>query len=495
MITLIISISVLIAGYFIYGKFAERIIGVNPDSITPAVRINDGVDYAPLPVWKIFMIQFLNIAGLGPIFGAILGAIYGPMAYLWIVLGCIFMGASHDYFSGMLSLRNDGASLPELVGKYLGKEVKVFLRIFTLILLIFVGVAFVSGPAKLLSSLTNINLTFWLWIIFGYYFLATLFPVQKIIGKIYPIFGAILIIMALMIFFMMIFKQSAGEMHLIELSTSNFKDFYISNNSNLMYPIMFIVISCGAISGFHATQSPMMARCLTNEKQAKLAFYGAMIAEGIVAIIWATAAMNYFGNVDGLKGTLGAPNQDPAWIVNEICNTWFGKVGAIIAVLGVVFCPITTGDTAFRSARLTVADSLRISQKTIKNRLLVSIPMFIIGILLTFVLSNQFATVWKFVGISNQILSAITLWTISMYFAINKKHYWFMAVPAYFLTTVCFTYILIAPIKNGGLALPHNFSYVLGFSLSTVIAVLWYLFYRKQLKVRSLKPVYSKSLH
>ncbi len=480
MITLVISISILIVGYFVYGKFADRIMQVDGLAVTPAIAINDGVDYTPLPVWKIFMIQFLNIAGLGPIFGAILGAVYGPLAYLWIVLGCVFMGAAHDYFAGMLSLRNNGASLPELVGKYLGGGVKVFLRIFTLILLIFVGVAFVSGPAKLLTSITNINITVWLWIIFGYYFFATLFPVQKIIGKIYPIFGAILIIMALMILFMMFFKQSIGEIHLIELNVSHFKDFHVSNNKDLLYPIMFIVISCGAISGFHATQSPMMARCLINEKQARFAFYGAMIAEGIVAIIWATAAMNYFGNVDDLKATLAVPNQDPAWIVNEICNTWFGKVGAIIAILGVVFCPITTGDTAFRSARLTLADSLKIGQKSIKSRLLLSIPLFIIGILLTFVLSDQFATVWKFVGISNQVLSSITLWTIAMYFALNKKPHWFISIPAFILTAICFTYILVAPVKNGGIALPQNLSYILGLVLAMIISVVWYLYYKSK---------------
>ncbi len=479
MITLIITISILIIGYFLYGNFAERIMQVDNNNKTPAIVFNDGVDYSPLPVWKVFMIQFLNIAGLGPIFGAILGAVYGPLAYVWIVLGCVFMGAAHDYFAGMLSLRNNGASLPELVGKYLGNGVKIFLRFFTLILLVFVGVAFVSGPAKLLTGLTDIDLTFWLWIIFGYYFIATLFPVQKIIGKIYPVFGAVLIIMALMIMFMMIFKQLNGSIHMIELSIVDFKNFYVSKNSNLLYPMLFIVISCGAISGFHATQSPMMARCLKNEKHARFAFYGAMIAEGIVAIIWATAAMNYFGNVDGLKETLAVPNQDPAWIVNEICNTWFGKVGALIAVLGVVFCPITTGDTAFRSARLTLSDSLKLNQKTIKNRLIISIPLFLIGIILTFVLSDQFATVWKFVGISNQVLAAITLWTIAMYFALNGKKHWVMSIPAFILTTICFTYILIAPTKNGGLQIAGNYSYILGLLFAFIIAILWYLFFRK----------------
>ncbi|PLX06412.1 MAG: carbon starvation protein A [Marinilabiliales bacterium] len=480
MITLIISISVLVFGYILYGKFAERMMQVDSSATTPAIKINDGVDYTPLQVWKIFMIQFLNIAGLGPIFGAILGAAYGPMAYIWIVLGCIFMGSSHDYFAGMLSLRNNGASLPELVGKYLGNGTKVFLRFFTLILLIFVGVAFVSGPAKLLTALTSLNLNVWLILIFGYYFIATLFPVQKIIGKIYPIFGAVLIIMALMIFAMMIFKQASGAMVLHELSISDFKNFHSGADTNLLYPMMFIVISCGAISGFHATQSPMMARCLTNEKQGKFAFYGAMIAEGIVAIIWATAAMNYFGDVHGLNYTMGAGAHDPAWIVNEICNTWFGQVGAIIAILGVVFCPITTGDTAFRSARLTIADAFKIDQKKLTNRLAVSAPIFAIGIVLTFILSSQFATIWKFVGISNQILAAITLWTIAMYFALNKKPHWIMSIPAFLLTTICFTYLFIAPIKNGVMSLSHNLSYVLGILLSMIVSIIWFSYYRKK---------------
>ncbi len=480
MITFLVSIAILVAGYFIYGKFAASYFGADSSRTTPAVAINDGVDFTPMPVWKVFIIQFLNIAGLGPIFGAILGAAYGPMAYVWIVFGCIFMGATHDYFSGMLSLRNKGASLPELVGKYLGKGTRNFLRVFTLILLIFVGVAFVSGPAKLLTALTHGGLNVWLYVIFGYYFLATLFPINKIIGKIYPFFGAVLIIMALLIGGVMIFKDFGGSLNLHELSIGDFKNFHSNPNVNYLYPMMFILISCGAISGFHATQSPMMARCLTNEKQARFAFFGAMIAEGIVAIIWATAAMNYFGDVHGLNYTLSNPAQDPAWIVNEICNTWLGKAGAVIAIIGVVACPITTGDTAFRSARLTIADSFNIDQKNLRKRLYVAIPLFAVGFILTFLLSEQFGTVWKFVGISNQILAAITLWTIAMYFALNKKRHLLMSVPAFILTAICFTYIMIAPHKTGGLGLPANISYSLGLLFAIIIAVLWYFWLRKR---------------
>ncbi|HNQ68433.1 MAG TPA: carbon starvation CstA family protein [Bacteroidales bacterium] len=479
MITFTVSIIILVAGYFLYGKFAASYFGADSTRITPAVAVNDGVDYTPMPLWKIFIIQFLNIAGLGPIFGAILGAAYGPMAYIWIVLGCIFMGAGHDYFSGMLSIRNNGASLPELVGKYLGNGTRNFLRFFTLILLIFVGVAFVSGPAKLLSVLTGGGLQIWLYIIFGYYFIATLFPINKIIGKVYPFFGAVLLLMAIMVAIVMIFKYSNGSINIHELNIHDFKNFHRNPQSNLLYPMMFIVISCGAISGFHATQSPLMARCLKNEKHARPAFYGAMVAEGIVTIIWATAAMNYFGDVHGLNYTLNTPTQDPAWIVNEICNSWLGKVGAAIAIIGVVVCPVTTGDTAFRSARLTIADSIKYNQKSIKSRLIIAVPIFIVGFLLTFLLNEQFGTVWKFVGISNQILAAITLWTIAMYFALNKKNHLIMSIPAFILTVICFTYLIIAPVKTGGLGISGNIAYWLGIILAVVIAVVWYLYYRK----------------
>jgi carbon starvation protein CstA len=480
MITLFVSISILVAGYFIYGRITERHFGINSNAVTPAIAINDGVDFMPMPVWKIFIIQFLNIAGLGPIFGAILGAAFGPMAYVWIVIGCVFMGATHDYYSGMLSLRNKGASLPELVGKYLGKPMKFFLRFFTLILLILVGVAFVSGPAKLLAGITNGGFSIWLYVIFAYYIVATLFPIDKIIGRIYPFFGAVLLIMAVMIFSVMVFKDFNGSMNMHELGFSDFKNFHRNPEVNYLYPMMFILVSCGAISGFHSTQSPMMARCLKNEKHARFAFYGAMIAEGIVTMIWATAAMNYFGDIDGLNYTLTNPTHDPAWIVNEICNTWLGKTGAIIAIIGVVACPITTGDTAYRSARLTIADALNINQKSMKNRLLVSIPMFIVGYILTFFLSSQFATLWKFVGISNQILAAITLWTIAMYFAVNKKNHLMVSIPAFILTAICFTYILIAPAKTGGFGIPANVSYPVGIAMSVLTAMIWFFYMRKK---------------
>ncbi len=469
MITFLICIIALVAGYLLYGRFIDYYFGMQPERKTPAITQADGVDFIPLPAWKIFMIQFLNIAGLGPIFGAILGAMYGPVAYIWIVLGCIFMGAVHDYFSGMLSIRNNGDSLPELVGRYLGVTVKNFLRVFTLLLLIFVGVAFVTGPAKLLQTMTNLDIRVWLYLIFAYYLLATLLPINKIIGRIYPVFGVSLLIMALGIGGSIIFKSLNGTLQMTELSMSSLRNFHNNPETNILFPMLFIVISCGAISGFHATQSPLMARCVKNEKQGKSIFCGAMIAEGIVAIIWATAAMNYFNDVHGLNYTLSnslvsdpSITPDPAWVVNEICNTWLGKVGAIFAVIGVIACPITSGDTAFRSARLIIADVFRIKQSGIKNRLFVSIPIFIIGFILTFIMKDEFGRIWKFVGISNQSLATIVLWSAAMYQALNKKNHWLLSIPATFLTTICITYIMVAPNKSAGLAMPVNLGYITG---------------------------------
>jgi len=471
MITFLASISLLVLGYLFYGRVMDRSFGMDPDRVTPAISVNDGIDYVPLPHWKIFMIQFLNIAGLGPIFGAILGAMYGPVAYIWIVFGAIFMGGVHDYFSGMLSIRMNGASLPEIVGSYLGKTSRILLRIFTLLLLIFVGVAFVTGPAKLLQTMTTLDIRIWLYLIFGYYLLATLLPINRIIGRIYPIFGISLLVMALGIGGSVIFRHFSGSLPLQEVSMASFTNLHSDPGSNILFPMLFIIISCGAISGFHATQSPMMARCLKSEKQGRKIFYGAMISEGIVAIIWATAAMNYFGDVYGLNYTLTNPLStdptiipDPAWVVNEICNTWLGRAGAVIAVIGVVACPVTSGDTAFRSARLTIADMLGLKQSSLSSRLYISIPIFIVGFILTFVLKDEFGRIWKFVGISNQSLATIVLWTAAMYMALKGKSHWFVSLPATFLTVVCITYLLVAPNRSAGLALPATTGYIAGIS-------------------------------
>ena len=471
MITFLSSILALLLGYFIYGKFIERFFGSNDKIKTPAIRLEDGVDFIPMPTWKMFTIQFLNIAGLGPIFGAILGAMYGPVAYIWIVFGCIFMGAVHDYFSGMLSIRNDGASLPEIVGKYLGVIAKVLLAIITFALLIMVGVAFVTGPAGLLKDLTGGGLHYWLYGIFGYYLIATLLPINKIIGKIYPLFGAALLIMAFSIAGIMIYMGLEGSFHLNEISVSQLKNMHSNPTQNILYPMMFIVISCGAISGFHSTQSPMMARCMRKESYGRPVFYGAMIAEGIVAIIWATAAMNYFGTANGLNETM-ASGHNPAWVVNEICNTWLGQVGAIFAIVGVIACPITTGDTAFRSARLMIADFVKLEQKSLKSRLLVSIPLFVIG----FVLSQlSFGTIWKFLGLFNQFLSMVMLWTAAMYLVEKKKNHLIISLPATFMTAICTTFILVAPHKNGGLEIDTSTGYLVGI-LVALLVYSWFLF-------------------
>lgn len=458
MVTFIISIGLLIVAYFTYGKFVERFFGASSANATPVKRLEDGVDYHELKPWRIFVIQFLNIAGLGPIFGAILGAAYGPMAYLWIVIGCIFMGATHDYFSGMLSIRHDGTSLPDIVGKYLGNNVRKFMTFFTGFLLLAVGVSFVNGPADLLGNLTNMSMTPWLYIIFAYYILATLLPIDKIIGKIYPFMGMALIFMALAVGGYLLYGGFSGKLYLEELTFDAMRNMHADPTNNILFPMLFIVISCGAISGFHATQSPMMARCMADEKYGRPIFYGAMISEGIVAMIWATAAMAFFGGAEGLNEA-AATGKTPAIIVDVICNTWLGRFGAIIAIIGVVVCPITSGDTAFRSMRLIIADALRFNQKPIRNRLMVSIPIFVIAYLLCNV---DFSTIWKYVGIGNQVLATITLWTAATYLAKKGKAHWMMSIPATFLSIVCATYFLIAPYKVGGLFLSPSISYPVG---------------------------------
>lgn len=465
MLTFILGLLLLIGGYFVYGKIVERFFGASSAVKTPVKRLADGVDYQELKPWRIFVIQFLNIAGLGPIFGAILGAAYGAMAYVWIVVGCILMGAVHDYFSGMLSVRNDGMSLPDIVGKYLGKGVKRFMVVFTGLLLIAVGVSFVNGPADLLSNLTGWNMNIWLYVIFAYYIIATLLPINKIIGKIYPFMGAALIFMAVGVGGVMLWKAFSGDIRIPGLTWENLHNMHADPVHNLLFPMLFIVISCGAISGFHATQSPMMARCMTDEKYGRPIFYGAMIAEGVVAMIWATAAMSYFGGPEGLNEAAAA-GKTPAIIVNEICNSWLGKLGAVIAVIGVVACPITSGDTAFRSMRLIIADALKFTQKPIRNRLLVSIPVFIAAY---FLCTFDFSTLWKYVGISNQVLASVTLWAGAVYLVSKQKAHWMLSLPAVFLTTVCVTYFLIAPYSSGGLNLNHTFSYITGVVIALVI--------------------------
>jgi len=473
MVSFILAIIALVVGYFIYGTIVEKAFGADETIKTPAVRLADGVDFVEMPEWKIFLIQFLNIAGLGPIFGAIAGAMWGPAAFLWIVFGCIFAGGVHDYFSGMLSVRHDGASIPEVVGKYLGKGFQNFMRVFSVILLILVGVVFVTGPASILKGLTGMDFQTLIYIIFVYYILATMLPIDKLIGKIYPIFGFCLLFMAVGVAGALIF----GGYHIPEVTPANLINMHSSPGTNPLFPMLFITIACGAISGFHATQSPLMARCISSEKQGKKIFYGAMIVEGIVALIWAAAAMSFFGGVPQLNATMALPGHTAAWVVNESSIGLLGKVGGILAILGVVACPITSGDTAFRSARLTIADVFKFNQGPIRNRFLISIPLFLIGFILT---KMDFAIIWRYFGWSNQTLATIVLWTAGMYMVnIGKKH-WMATVPATFMTAVCTSYILIAP---EGLKLSQGISYPAGI-IAAIAAMVIFLIAAKKVEVK-----------
>jgi carbon starvation protein CstA len=467
MISFLVSIVVLVLGYFIYGSYIERKFGIDKNRATPAIYKEDGVDFVPLSTGKIFLIQFLNIAGLGPIFGAIAGAMWGPVSFLWIVFGCIFAGAVHDYFSGMLSVRHDGESIPEIVGKYLGNGVKYFMRIFSVVLLILVGVVFVKGPATILNGLTGLDVSLLIVVIFIYYLLATLVPIDKLIGKIYPVFGISLLIMAAGLLFALLFQDYT----IPELSVDSLKNLHSNPDKNPVFPLLFITIACGAISGFHSTQSPLMARCMTNEAQGKKVFFGAMITEGIVALIWAAIAMSFFGGVRELSETMAQSGHDAAWVVNIICNTTLGKIGGILAVFGVVAAPITSGDTAFRSARLTIADSINFSQNTIGKRLLITIPIFAIAVVLTEV---DFAIIWRYFGWSNQMLATVVLWAIAVYLKKQRKAFWFVLLPSAFMTAVVVTYILVAP---EGLGIDYFVSCCFG--LFTAIALSgWFIFFK-----------------
>ncbi|MDF7823522.1 carbon starvation protein A [Pontiellaceae bacterium B12227] len=473
MITFIISLVILIAGYFIYGSLVEKWFGIDPSAETPATKFNDGIDFVPMPTWRIFMIQFLNIAGLGPIFGAVMGAMYGPSAFLWIVFGCIFGGAVHDYFSGMLSIRHDGASIPEVVGVYLGNSMKQFMRGFSVILLLLVGVVFIIGPAKILTGLTGEFITlgafktmdFWLVIILLYYLTATMLPIDKVIGKIYPLFGAVLLIMAFGLLIALFTKGAA----IPNLTMETLGNMHAKADTQPLFPMLFITIACGAVSGFHATQSPMMARCIKNERLGRHVFYGAMITEGVVALIWAAAAMSFWGGTGELNATMAEQGNNAAWAVKEICNSWLGKVGGILAILGVVACPITSGDTAFRSARLIIADFTKISQKPILKRLLVSIPLFAIALWVT---RLDFSVIWRYFGFSNQTLAVIVLWMAAAYMASKQKNYWIALIPALFMTAVCATYILIAP---EGFKLSTAIAYPAGLLFTALLLVLFFM--------------------
>ena len=484
MITFSLSFVALILGYLFYGRFVSHMFGPD-DRVTPAVAKADGVDYIVLPNWKVFMIQFLNIAGTGPIFGAIMGAKFGPVAYLWIVLGCIFAGATHDYLSGMLSMRHDGASLPELIGKYLGKTTKAIMLVFTVLLLIMVGTVFVYSPAEILHTMGGETMM-WVGIIFVYYIIATMLPIDKIIGKIYPLFAFSLLFMAAALMIVLFVKMP----HLPELWTNFYnmgKEAQPEKWTDAIFPALFITIACGAISGFHATQSPLMARCVKSEKMGRPIFYGAMITEGMVALIWATVSMWFFYGdpTPGYELIAGAEKgfytSAPA-VVNLVCNDWLGVVGAILAMLGVVAAPITSGDTAFRSARLIVAEWLKLNQRPIAKRLIICIPMFGLSIaMLIWQIENPdgFNTIWQYFGWSNQALSVFTLWTLTVYLVRNKKCFWVTLIPALLMTTVCSTYFFVSKQMLG----LNDTGYIFGL-VCLVVACIWFvLWYRKEIKI------------
>ncbi|HBV85158.1 MAG TPA: carbon starvation protein A [Desulfosporosinus sp.] len=458
MITFLLSFVALIIGYMVYGKFVEKVFGINVNSETPAYTKTDGVDYVPMDSGRGSLVQLLNIAGLGPIFGPIAGALWGPVAFLWIVLGGIFAGAVHDYFSGMLSVRNGGAQLPDIVGKYLGQGMRQFVNVFSVVLLILVGTVFVAGPANLIVTLTPswISLSVVTAVIFIYYILATLLPIDKIIGKVYPLFGLLLIVMAVGVGAGLIVKGY----HIPELTLSNL------HPKNLpMWPLLFITIACGAISGFHATQSPLIARTIQNEKYGRKVFYGMMIGESAIALVWAAAGMAVFGGTGGLQEALAAGG--PAGVVRTVSITMLGAIGGTLAIIGVIILPITSGDTAFRGARMVIADFFKMSQKPIPKRLAISIPIFVIAFGLSKI---DFNFLWRYFSWANQTTAMILLWSAAMYLVEEKRLHWIATIPAIFMTAVTFTYLLQAP---EGFGLPTSISYPVGLLITLGITVLF----------------------
>lgn len=494
MMLFLFCVALLIAGYFIYGAFVERVFVIRPERKTPAFTQADGVDFIAMPRWKLWLIQLLNIAGTGPIFGPILGALYGPVAMLWIVVGCIFAGAVHDYFCGMISIRNNGASIPNMAGRYLGQPVKHFINILALVLLVLVGAVFVTSPAGLLTQITETvlghsgelvqkgnpvhdNIVFtWVVIIFVYYVIATLLPIDKIIGRIYPLFGALLMFMTAGMLFGLLFKgiplfQTVGLENGVGM-----KDFF-SNfhpNPNLpIWPMIFLTISCGALSGFHATQTPMMARCAANEREGRFVFYGAMITEGVIALIWCMVGLSFYDDVQALQAAIAAGT--PSKVVYDAAISMLGTFGGILAVLGVVVLPITSGDTAFRAARLQIAEFFQLSQRSVQSRLMITIPLFLIGGWLTTV---NFDVLWRYFNWANQTTATVMLWTAGAYLYTHRKLHWICTIPAAIMTQVTVMFLSF----NGqiGFGLSWGLSLLIGVA---VAGTCLYLF------LKLLKPV------
>ena len=477
MFSFLISVAALVVGYLLYGAFVDRMFGPDPNRETPAVTKADGVDYIAMPTWKVFMIQFLNIAGTGPIFGAIMGAKFGPSAYLWIVFGCIFAGAVHDYMSGMLSLRNGGAGYPDLVGKYLGQGTKKVMLVFSILLLMMVGAVFVYSPAVILGGMTGdgsgSSLMLWIIIIFAYYLVATLLPIDKIIGRIYPVFAFALLFMAVALMVCLLVKWPAIPEFWQGLGN---RGPQVGLNGQTIFPCLFITIACGAVSGFHATQSPLMARCLKNEKLGRPVFYGSMITEGLVALVWAAVASYFF--FDGGAAEVGSDLSAAApTVVTKVSQSWLGVLGGILAILGFVAAPITSGDTAFRSARLIIADFVHLDQKPMLKRLYIAVPLFVASaLLLWFNVSDAdgFNTIWRYFGWANQTLSVFMFWTATVYLVRTKGGLWYLItlIPGLFMTSVCTTFILVDKI---GLGLPAATIPWIAIGTFVISAILFYL--------------------
>ncbi len=432
----------LVLGYIVYGTFVQKVFGADPSIKTPAITKADGVDYTQMQPSRIWLIQLLNIAGVGPIFGPILGALYGPAALLWIVFGSIFAGAVHDYLAGMLSVRYGGSNMPNVVGYTLGSIPKQFMRVFSVILLLLVGVVFVTAPAKLLSNLTPdwMNFMFWLVVIFAYYFLATILPIDKLIGRIYPFFGALLLIMAVGMT-VMLFVDGKPFYGAAEWTNQHPKALPL-------WPLMFITIACGAISGFHATQSPIMSRCMANENLGKPIFYGSMIAEGFIALVWATVGMTFYQGPEALQETIAAGG--PGKVVSDSAYALMGSVGGLLAVLGVIILPITSGDTAFRATRLTIAEMFKLPQVNVVKRLTIAVPLFVLGAVLS---QLDFNILWRYFGWANQTLAMIVLWAGAAYLYRKNRLHWIASLPATFMTAATFTYISYEPAMGFGLSI------------------------------------------
>lgn len=466
MITFLICLALLVAAYFGYGAYLDRVCKIDAKAAVPSATLYDGVDYIPMPRWRTFLIQLLNIAGIGPIFGAVMGACFGPVVFLWITLGGIFIGAMHDYLSGIILLRNDGLSLPEIVGRYLGNGVRQFMRALSMVLLILVGVVFMRSPASILSGMIEM-IPYWGWIaiILVYYFVATMLPIDQLIGKIYPVFGAALIFMSVGLAWVLF----TGDYTIPNLTFETIRNYQPDPEKMPIIPTLFITVACGAISGFHATQSPLMARCMNNEREGRMIFYGSMITESIIALIWAAIGMAFFHGPDSLVAALAAHGNDAAWAVGTISNTTLGAVGGFVALFGVVSAAITSGDTAFRSARLIVADVLKIEQRSLWKRFAIACPLFVIALVLLFV---DFDVVWRYFAWTNQAMSVVTLWVIVVYLKKYKRNIWVALPPAMVMTYICTSFVFISN-QFIGMA-NHTLAYVLAGVVTLVLsAAMW----------------------